>query len=160
MGQVIAIAAVADNGVIGNRGKLPWNIPEDLKRFKQLTKGNIVLMGRKTFESLNSRPLSNRLNIVVSQSLTTHNSKNLVITNELAPTIDRYSQKDQRDLYIIGGCQIYRQSLDWIERWELTRVDGEFEGDSYLPDIDYSQFRLIRSERFSPRCWAETYIKM
>jgi len=160
MGQVIAIAAVADNGVIGNRGRLPWNIPEDLKRFKKLTTGNIVLMGRRTFESLGSKPLPNRLNIVVSQTLTISGFRDLVIVRSLSSAIDLYSTASDPDLYIIGGATVYQQAIDRIERWELTRVDGEFQGDALLPDIDYSQFKLILSERLSPKCCIETYNKV
>lgn len=161
MGQVIAIAAVADNGVIGNCGKLPWNIPQDLKRFKKVTTGSIVLMGRKTFESLGSKPLPNRLNLVVSSSCG-NASKNLLFVNDLLLAIHQFSSRDDRDLYIIGGGRIYQDSINVVDRLDLTRVSGEFEGDTYFPEVDYSQFTLVNSNRLTstPHCWTEMYVRV
>ena len=158
MGQVIAIAAVADNGVIGNRGKLPWNIPADLQRFKALTTNNIVLMGRKTFESIGGQPLPNRFNIVVSKSMTAIVTRNLLITDQLYETIDKYSLHPTKDLYVIGGGEIYRRCVpNIVDAIELTRVFGYFEGDTYFPDFYSSIFQITDWDNSVPGCRFETY---
>lgn len=158
MGQLIAIAAIAENGVIGNRGKLPWHIPQDLKRFKTLTTGHIVLMGRKTFESLGNKPLPGRLNIVVTRQKQSCATSNLSFVSDIDQTID-FLTSDPRNVYIIGGTSIYEQTINKVERLELTRVEGEFEGDSYFPEFDYADFCILEQQRLTPNSWTETYIR-
>ena len=129
--MVSIIAAVSENGVIGVDNKLPWYIPEDLKRFKKLTKGNTVIMGRKTYESI-GKPLPDRVNIVVSRN------KDLVIpgclvVNSVTQAI-RKADND-KDVFIIGGGEIYNSGIIHAKRIYLTKVHQEVEGDTKFPEI-------------------------
>jgi dihydrofolate reductase len=131
--------------VIGNENKLPWNIPEDLKRFKELTSNNWIVMGRKTFDSI-GRPLPNRKNIVLSKN------KNLKIDsvevfNSPKEVIKSYkNNSDQKDLFIIGGTYVYELFLEYSEYLFITHVDKEYSGDAFFPKIDWNEWKLISEE--------------
>ena len=124
------IAALDRNRVIGRDGKLPWHISEDLKRFKRLTKGHVVLMGRKTYESL-GKPLPDRRNVVVS--------------SRAIPDVESYRSlaealralKDENTVFIIGGGEVFRQALPIVDGLHLTIVDGEHEGDTFFPEYEH-----------------------
>lgn len=139
------ICAISKNNVIGNENKLPWNIPEDLKRFKELTSNNWIVMGRKTFDSI-GRPLPNRKNIVLSQN------KNLRIDsvevfNSPKEVIESYkNNSDQKDLFIIGGTYVYELFLEYSEYLFITHVDKEYSGDAFFPKIDWNEWKLISEE--------------
>jgi dihydrofolate reductase len=139
------ICAISKNNVIGNENKLPWNIPEDLKRFKELTSNNWIVMGRKTFDSI-GRPLPNRKNIVISEN------KNLKIDsaevfNSPKEVIESYkNNSDQKDLFIIGGTYIYKLFLEYSEYLFITHVDKEYSGDAFFPKIDWNEWKLIFEE--------------
>jgi dihydrofolate reductase len=136
------VAAIGKNRVIGQDGKLPWHISEDLKRFKKLTSGHTVLMGRKTFESI-GKPLSNRRNVVIS-------SKHIPNV-ETYPSIEAAltALADQDKVFIIGGGQIYAQLLDRADELYLTLVDKRVEGDAFFPPYEHligKRFVLVRQE--------------
>jgi len=139
------ICAISKNNVIGNENKLPWNIPEDLKRFKKLTSNNWIVMGRKTFDSI-GRPLPNRKNIVLSKN------KNLRIDsvevfNSPKEVIESYkNNSDQKDLFIIGGTYVYELFLEYSEYLFITHVDKEYSGDAFFPKIDWNEWKLISEE--------------
>ena len=139
------ICAISKNNVIGNENKLPWNIPEDLKRFKELTSNNWIVMGRKTFDSI-GRPLPNRKNIVISEN------KNLKIDsaevfNSPKEVIESYKNNSyQKDLFIIGGTYIYKLFLEYSEYLFITHVDKEYSGDAFFPKIDWNEWKLISEE--------------
>lgn len=136
------IAAVDQNLALGSSGNLLFRIPEDLKLFKRLTIGHIVLMGRKTFESLGCKPLPDRVNIVIS---TTKNfDDGGVITFESFTTAVEYSKQKfpDKDLYIIGGGQVYEESLKYADEVILTRYDRSYEdADTYFPAVPETEFR-------------------
>lgn len=130
--MIALIAAVSDNGVIGVDNKLPWYIPDDLKRFKKLTSGNVVIMGRKTYESI-GKPLPNRINIVVSRN------KDLVIPNCLVvDSMTKAIRKGgtDKDIFIIGGGEIYNSGLIHAKRIYLTKIHQEIDGDTKFPEIE------------------------
>ena len=139
------ICAISKNNIIGNENKLPWNISEDLKRFKELTSNNWIVMGRKTFDSI-GRPLPNRKNIVLSEN------KNLKIEsvevfNTPEDVIESYKNNpDQKDLFIIGGTYIYELFLEYCEYLFITYVDKEYLGDAFFPKIDWNEWKLIGEE--------------
>jgi len=139
------ICAISKNNVIGNENKLPWNISEDLKRFKDLTSNNWIVMGRKTFDSI-GKPLPNRKNIVLSEN------KNLKIDsvevfNSPKDVIDSYKKNsDQKDLYIIGGTYIYKLFFEHCEYLYITYVDKEYLGDAFFPKVDWNKWKLIGEE--------------
>lgn len=135
------IAAVDQNLALGNSGNLLFKIPEDLKLFKRLTTGNIVLMGRKTFESLGCKPLPDRVNIVIS---TTKKYDDGVITFESLTTAVEYSKLNypDKDLYIIGGGKVYRQCTGLADEVILTEYGKAYEeADTYFPDEIKKGFR-------------------
>jgi dihydrofolate reductase len=130
--MVSLIVAVSENGVIGVDNKLPWYIPDDLKRFKRLTSGNVVIMGRKTYESI-GKPLPNRLNIVISRN------GDLIIDGCLVVnSVEKAIQKagSDKEIFIIGGGEIYRKSIIFADKIYLTKVHTVIEGDTTFPEID------------------------
>lgn len=136
MSEWVIVAAVARNGVIGRGGALPWRLRSDLRHFRRLTTGHAVLMGRKTWESL-GRPLPDRRNIVVSRdpSFTAPGA-------EVYPSLDaaRAALADEPVVFVIGGAQLYRQTLPFADRLVLTEVDAEPPGDAFFPEWDRTRF--------------------
>lgn len=131
------IVAVASDGAIGRANDLLWHLPADLKRFKELTTGHTILMGRKTFESLPRGPLPNRRNIIISRSLPTQPGA------EVYPTIQQAMEACAADeeVFIIGGGEIYRQLLPDTERIYLTRVQASFpDAEVFFPELDPTQW--------------------
>jgi dihydrofolate reductase len=147
--DISIIAALAKNNVIGNKGKVPWHISEDLKRFKALTSGHPIIMGRKTFEHDIGRPLPNRTNIVVTTDAN-YNFEGVVSANSLEEAIEKAKaaegeprpegrEVDSQEIFIIGGGKIYEQGIKYTNKLYLTIVDRDFEGDTFFPD--YSEFK-------------------
>ena len=139
---ITIIVAKSNNGIIGKDGDLPWRIPEDLKRFKRLTTGNIVVMGRKTYDSI-GRPLPNRKNIVISRN-TSLKIEGIEVEQDL---IDVLKRNQEENVYVIGGGQIYVEALPFSEKLEVTEVDVELVGDTSFPEIDSSQWKEIFREK-------------
>lgn len=137
--EIVIIAAVAEkNRVIGRDQDLPWHIPEDLKRFKRLTTGHPLVMGRKTFESVVHQfggPLPNRRNIVVSASGKVMNHSEVEVAESLDAALEAASSDDV--VFIGGGATIYEQMLGRADRLELTLVEGEYEGDTFFPPYEH-----------------------
>ena len=144
--MITLIAACSKNRAIGKDNKLLWHLPSDLKRFKKLTTGKTIVMGRKTFDSI-GRPLPNRKNIILT------NNKNLQI--EGCEVINSISELNTlEDIIIIGGEQIYNLFIEHADIIELTLIDKEFEGDAFFPEIDLSKFikdndELIHGDEFN-----------
>jgi dihydrofolate reductase len=138
--QIVIVAAVARNDVIGVGGELPWRIPEDLARFKQMTMGQALVMGRATFESI-GRPLPGRTNIVLTRRPGwSHEGVETAGSVEEALEI---ADSGARDVYIAGGAEVYRAALALADRMELTEVDAEPDGDTRFPPVDWSQWREV-----------------
>lgn len=141
--KIIIIAAVAKNGVIGNNDKLCWHIPEDMKRFRELTVNNVVIFGRKTWESLPNKPLPARINIVLTRDKNLINQSqdsSFIATSNITDTITSLllssSIKLGRKLYICGGAKVYEHFLSLADEMQLTFVNQESEGDTYFPQWD------------------------
>lgn len=141
---VALIVAAARNGVIGRNNELPWHLPGDLKYFKSVTLGKPVIMGRKTHESI-GRPLPGRLNIVVSRQPRDAQEPNLrwETSIEAAIALARREQPEAEEIMVMGGAEIYRQSLPLADRVYLTRIDLEVEGDAHFPLLSEGQWRLV-----------------
>ncbi len=141
--NISIIAAIAQNGIIGNNNKLIWHISEDLKRFKKLTSGNPIIMGRKTYESLPIKPLPNRKNIILTRQNKTYEgaytAKNI---EEALKLCDAKSE-----IFICGGAEIYKLFLPSADKMYLTIVHRNYEGDTYFPEIDYSGWQKIQDEK-------------
>ena len=136
--ELTIIAAASANNVIGFENKLIWNIPKDLKRFKELTQGHSIIMGRKTFESLPS-PLPNRRNIVVTRNKE-YSPEGIEVFSSVEDAIDVC--KDDLQPFIIGGGEIYSQTINLVDKIELTRVYKDYQGDTFFPDIPLDKFEL------------------
>lgn len=138
--MISIIVAVGKNGAIGCANKLLWHISEDLKRFRALTTGHAVVMGRKTYDSI-GRPLPNRKNIVVSRQ------NDLRIEGvEVFSTLEAALAAAGDDAFVIGGEQIYRQTLPLAQKLYLTQVEQEHEADAFFPEIDPAQWREVTRE--------------
>jgi len=142
--RISIIAAAARNNVIGRDNQLPWQLPDDLRYFKQVTLGKPVVMGRKTFESI-GRLLPGRLNIVISRQPDWQAEGVLVASGlEVALQLaERQAPETADELMVIGGAEIYKQALPLASRIYLTRVHEEFEGDAFFPDIDERSWMLV-----------------
>ena len=138
---ITIIVAASENNVIGNNNKLIWHLSDDLKRFKNLTKGHYVIMGRKTFESM-PRALPNRTNVIITRK-ENYIAENAIVTNSLESALKIAS--DDAQPFIIGGGEIYNIALNISDRIELTRVHHNFEGDTTFPEINKEEW--IESNR-------------
>lgn len=139
------VAAMARNRVIGKDNKLPWHLPEDMKFFREVTKGHILLLGRKTFESL-GKPLPGRLHIVITrQPLKSNDPMVIYVTSvsEALEEIKNVAAQWPEEIMIIGGGEIYRQTLPQTDRIYLTVIDKDFEGDAYFPEFSEKDFALV-----------------
>lgn len=149
--MISIIVAVANGGVIGGENRLLWHISEDLKRFKAITSGHPVVMGRKTFESL-GRPLPNRINVVISRNADLE-IDGCIVVDSLQRAVDLFPRSEE--IFVIGGGEIYRQAMDIADRLYITWVDIDVEGDTYFPSIDPEiwhldeQHKNERGENFS-----------
>ena len=133
------MAAVARNGVIGNRGGLPWHLPEDLARFKRLTMGHTMVMGRKTFDSI-GRVLPGRTSVVVTRQPNWTGPDRVVVVGSLEEGLGAAAARDD-DAFVIGGEEIFRHALDLADKMELTEVHAEPEGDAFFPPVDWTQWQ-------------------
>jgi len=140
---ICIIAAMSENRVIGRDGGIPWHLPEDLRRFKRLTTGHTVIMGRKTYESI-GRPLPDRRCIVLSRregSL----GDGIEIVHSFDEALDAAAEAEM--VFVAGGSEVYAMALPFADRMELTFVDGEVEGDALFPEVEFSEWKLVGEER-------------
>ena len=135
------IVAVAHNGVIGNNGKLPWNLQLDMARFKQLTMNNVVIFGKNTFDEI-QKPLAGRENVVLSTH--TQNIDGVKIFDSLDKAIS-YAKTTGKEIFICGGESVYKEALVFADRLYVTRVNASFDGDRYFPDIP-DEFECVSSQ--------------
>ena len=144
------IAAVAKNGVIGNEGDLPWNLPSDLKKFKEITDNRPIIMGRKTWDSI-GRPLPNRDNIIISRNANLEIEGGIIcLSPDEAISIAKIKANERgcEEIMVIGGGYIYQEFMSIADKLYITEVDLEIEGDAYFPKIDPELFEeVIREER-------------
>ncbi len=138
------VVAIDRNRLIGDSEKLPWYLPADLKHFRELTTGNVVIMGRKTYDSIPERfrPLPDRQNVVLSNQQGLQ-LEGVDVVNSLDEAID--AARDG-EIFIIGGAKIYHLALPYTNRMFVTEIDAEFEGDVYFPDPNWSNWREINRE--------------
>ena len=143
---VTIVAAVAQNGVIGVDGGLPWHLPDDLRRFKQLTMGHVLVMGRKTYESIGG-PLPGRTTVVVTRTAGWDPVASDVLVAGSIPAALEEATAIADHVFVVGGAQVYADALTLADRLELTFVDAEPEGDTRFPDVDWREWRELRRER-------------
>ena len=136
------IAAVAENNALGKNNELVWHLPNDFKRFKELTTGHHIIMGRKTFESF-PKPLPNRTHIVITRQ-ENYNPDGCIVVNSIEKAIAICPENE--DSYIIGGGEIYNLGLQYADIIEITKVHHTFEADAFFPKINESDWLLVESE--------------
>jgi dihydrofolate reductase len=148
--RICLIVAMSRNRAIGRDNALPWHLPEDLRRFRQLTLGKPVVMGRRTFESI-GRPLPGRANIVISASPGFVAPQGVYRVQDLPGAIALARGIAERDgageIMVIGGAAVYRQAMECADRIYLTLIDEEIEGDTFFPELDCKQWVVSERER-------------
>lgn len=140
--QKSIIVAMAANHALGKDNKMIWHIPEDLKRFKDYTLNHHILMGRKTFESIGNKPLPRRTNIVVSRDETYQVPEGVHLVQTIQQGIEIAERNGEQELFIIGGGEIYDQTIGTIDSIYLTKLLEQFDGDAFFPAIDFSLFEV------------------
>jgi dihydrofolate reductase len=141
------IAAVSENNALGKDNQLLWHLPEDFKRFKTLTSGHYIIMGRKTFESF-PKPLPNRTHIIITRQADYEVSEGCIVVSGLQEAIAICPKNEE--VFIIGGGEIYKQSIDVANKLELTRVHTTIEADTFFPEINPEHWNLV-FEEFHPK---------
>ena len=142
------IVAASENNAIGKNNLLLWHLPNDLKFFKNTTWAMPVAMGRKTFESLGNKPLNGRLNIVITRQKD-FTAAGIAVVNNLDDAIFLAQQHDYKELMILGGGEIYKQSIDKADKIYITRVHAIFDdADTFFPEIDENKWKLISNQDF------------
>lgn len=146
---VLSLLVAADeHNVIGKDNKLPWHLPNDLKYFKNLTWGMPILMGRKTFESI-GKPLPGRQSIVITRNHDWQH-KGVEVVHSVEDAIQKAKDKDIKEVFVIGGAEIFTTSLDKADRIYLTRIHYSFEGDVYFPELSEGEWTLVKNH-LSPK---------
>ena len=139
------IVAIANNNVIGKDNKLIWHLPEDLKRFKQITTGKNIIMGRKTFESL-GRVLPNRKHIILCNDMEMDiDNENVEILDDISK-LDKYINSDEEN-FVIGGATIYKLLMPYVNKLYITKINEDFVGDVYFPEIKEEEWKEISKEK-------------
>ena len=141
--EITIIAAVSENNVLGKNNKLIWHIPDDLKRFKKLTLGHSVIMGRKTFESI-AKPLPQRKNIILTRNKN-YKAKGAVIAHNVKEALN-FCENDNQP-FIIGGGEIYKLFMSISNKIELTRIHKSYDGDAFFPEILEEKWKLVNSKK-------------
>ncbi len=142
--MIVIIVAASENNIIGKDNDLLWHLPKDFKRFKALTTGHPIIMGRKTFQSLPGI-LPNRKHIVVTRNKN-YSKEGVIVVASLEKAI-AVAKKESEKIYIIGGGEIYKQSMEVADIIELTRVHADIKGDTCFPEIDMDSWKLSKSEK-------------
>lgn len=145
--DVIIIAAVAKNGVIGKNNGMPWHLPEDFRHFKETTKGHAVIMGRKTFESI-GKPLPDRVNIVLSRKMVQPEEKEYFVSPSMELALNLCKREGIEKAFIIGGARVYAEALEkgYATRMILTEVKSEYEGDTLFPEWSREDWNEVSRE--------------
>ncbi|MCF6129150.1 dihydrofolate reductase [Flavobacterium sp. AS60] len=144
--MITLIAAVAENYALGKDNQLLWHLPDDFKRFKNVTSGHYIIMGRKTFESF-PNPLPNRTHVIITRQKK-YSSENCIIVDSLNAAIS-VCPKDE-EVFIIGGGEIYTQSIEIADKLDITKVHYSFDADTFFPEIDLNKWKLTSTE-FHPK---------
>ena len=140
--MITIIAAAAENNALGKDNDLVWHLPDDFKRFKQLTTGHFIIMGRKTFESF-PKPLPNRTHIIITRQKNYAEKiscESCIVVDSIENAIAKTNPNEEN--FIIGGGEIYKQALAFADKIELTRVHGTFEADAFFPEIEDNKWAL------------------
>ncbi|OAZ04075.1 dihydrofolate reductase [Flavobacterium succinicans] len=141
--MITLIAAVADNRALGKNNDLLWHLPNDFKRFKAITSGHYIVMGRKTFESF-PKPLPNRIHVIITRQKN-YQPEGCIVVDSIEKAFEACSTTD--NIYVIGGGEIYNLAMPYADLLDITRVHHEFEADTFFPEIDPKKWQLSKSEK-------------
>ncbi|WP_136687513.1 dihydrofolate reductase [Halorhabdus amylolytica] len=144
--DAIAVAAVAENGVIGDGPTLPWTLPEEVRRYRERVAGETVAIGRRTFEMFDDPPGARR--IVLSRTDREYEEQTLDHAGSVEEAIELARDGDAPVLYVLGGAEIYEAFLPHYDRMLLSRIDGEYDGDARFPDFDEEEWGLVDERRY------------
>lgn len=150
------IAAMGRNKVIGKNNCLPWKLPADMKRFKELTMAKPVIMGRKTFESI-KKPLPNRKNIIITRDKD-YQAENCIIVHSVKEALK--STEGNEETMIIGGAEIFKEFLPMANKMYLTLIDEVFEGDAYFPDYNESDWKEVYKEEYESDGYKYAFVNL
>lgn len=142
------LLAASENNVIGKDNKIPWHLPADMRYFKKLTTDNVVIMGRKTFDSL-GKPLQNRVNIVITRQ-ESFDAGDAIVVHTIAEALKKGREYHGKEIFVIGGEEICRQALPYVERIYLTRIHAHVDGDTFFAPPNKSEWQLVASEKHEP----------
>jgi len=145
--MISLVVAVSENNMIGKNNQLLWHLPNDLKFFKNTTWGGVVIMGRKTFESVN-KPLPGRTNIVITKQ-PDWNAENVIVASSISDAIQKAKNLNFKEIFIIGGGEIYKESLSIAHKIYLTRVHTSIEGDTFFPALQSEEWKLMSNKDFT-----------
>ena len=145
MKQISIIVAIAENFAIGKNNQLLWHIPEDMKRVKKLTTGNVIIMGKNTYFSLPKRPLPGRTNLVISDDLSDH-FEGCAMAYSFDDALGKMSE--DRENFIFGGASVYRQFFPLASRLYITLVHKEFDADAFFPHINFNDWIEVEKTEF------------
>lgn len=155
------IVAMDRNRVIGKNNQLPWRIPADLKFFRKTTMGHTILMGRKTYESI-GKPLPGRTNVIMTQNRN-YQAEGCEIVHSARETIERFGEKGE--LFVTGGAELFRLFMPYVDKMFITRIDHDFEGDTFFPEYDETEWTLVEriqgvmDEKNPYTYFFETYVR-
>ena len=146
--MVSLIVGMNEEMVIGNKNDLPWYISEDLKNFKRITNGNVVIMGRNTFDSIFARigkPLPNRTNIVVSRSM--QPQTDIIVCRSIQEAIER-AKKEDKEAFVIGGAQLYKEALPFVDKMYISYIKKAYKGDTFFPEWNKEDWKEEERQEF------------
>ncbi len=145
-GAVSLLVAAAENNAIGKNNQLLWHLPNDLKFFKNTTWGMAVIMGRKTYESVD-KPLPGRFNIVITRQAD-WKAEGVIVAADLHDALQKAAETNCNEIFVIGGGEIYKQSLEIADKIYMTRVHASFDADTFFPEIDENKWQLTANQDF------------
>ena len=150
------IVAIGKNRVIGKNNSLPWKLPADMKRFKELTLGKAVIMGRKTFESI-GKPLHNRTNIILTHDKN-YKAKDCIVVHSVDEALK--AAKGNEEVMVIGGEQIFKEFLPMADKIHLTFIDEDFEGDAYFPEYNEKEWKEVSREEHKDKHYKYVFVDL
>ncbi len=138
------IVAISKNFVIGRNNRLPWHMPDDLRYFHKVTRGHTVVMGRKNYEA-NGGALKGRTNIVITRR-SDFRLPDAIVTSSISKAVERAKKQGEKECFIVGGGEIYQQTLNSVNRIYITVIDTLVDGDTFYPEINFDDFRIVSRE--------------
>jgi len=145
--MVAILVAASENNIIGKGNSIPWRLPADMRYFRRLTTGNVVIMGRKTFDSI-GKTLPDRANVIVTRQ-NDFRVPGAFVAHSLRDALEK-GRASGRDVFVIGGEEIYRQALPYVDRVYLTRIHAHIDGDACFPQLDRKEWLLVSTESKTP----------